>query len=288
MDWYPAQFFDTASPPSTPFAILVLNQPINQNAYNVLKKRACFTICADGGANRFYSLMHAQGKESIELPNAILGDLDSISPQVRKHYEDLRVPVLYDPDQETTDFTKCLHYLHSHAPEIISSSSDPASNTSSPQTQQQQQLNILILGGLGGRVDQAVSQIHHLYMPFPSPTSPSQPSPPPPFLYLISEESMTFILHQGLNRIHTPGGSSLANPPTTQPQQPLSENIGILPVAGPATITTHGLEWDVAEWKTEFGGRLSTSNHIRAEVVEVWADGRVLVTLELGAGLKWR
>lgn len=37
MDWHPTQFFRTSPAPS-PFALLVLNQPINENAFGVLHK----------------------------------------------------------------------------------------------------------------------------------------------------------------------------------------------------------------------------------------------------------
>ncbi|KKZ61322.1 hypothetical protein EMCG_04039 [[Emmonsia] crescens] len=329
MDWYPAQFFNTAAPPSSPFALLVLNQPINQNAYKILKKHASFTICADGGANRLYNLMRASGRESIELPDAIVGDLDSISPEVRKHYEDLHVPVIHDPDQYSTDVTKCLCYLRSCTQSIIAPSNSKngtaaatttttaaaaavaaAATTATIAERHNRHIDVLLLGGLGGRVDQAFSLINHLYIsststststaastvnPSTSSASSSSPPPLPPHehnqLYLISEESISFILRHGHNIIHTPGGSlmGISPPPaqTTQPT-PLSENIGIIPIAGPAVITTHGLEWDVQDWKTHFGGQVSTSNHVRSEVVEVDvdADVPVLFTVELAGWVK--
>ncbi|PGH36700.1 thiamine pyrophosphokinase [[Emmonsia] crescens] len=324
MDWYPAQFFNTAAPPSSPFALLVLNQPINQNAYKILKKHASFTICADGGANRLYNLMRASGRESIELPDAIVGDLDSISPEVRKHYEDLHVPVIHDPDQYSTDVTKCLCYLRSHTQSIIAPSNNKngtaaaaaaTTTTATIAERHHRHIDVLLLGGLGGRVDQAFSLINHLYISStststaastanPSTSSASSSSPPPlaPHehnqLYLISEESISFILRRGHNKIHTPGGSlmGISPPPPPRPTQttqttqptPLSENIGIIPIAGPAVITTHGLEWDVQDWKTHFGGQVSTSNHVRSEVVEVEvdADVPVLFTVELAGWVK--
>ncbi|ODH30581.1 hypothetical protein ACO22_03548 [Paracoccidioides brasiliensis] len=324
MDWYPARFFNSPTPPSSPFALLILNQPINEKACKIFKKHASFTICADGGANRFYTLMQRWEKESVELPDAIVGDLDSISPHVRMFYESLHVPVIHDPDQEYTDFTKCLRYIQSRRAAVAAAAaaaaatkdthnSSPTSSAPAPApapaprtAETHPAFDVLILGGLGGRVDHAFSQIHHLY-------TSSRHTPPSPAtftythgeLYLVSEESVTFVLPHGDNRIHIPGGSRMGPSKSTctttttttthdtarvsDPERdmptttPLAENVGIIPIAGPAVITTHGLEWDVTEWKTEFGGRVSTSNHVREEVVAVSCDGPVLFTVELEA-----
>jgi Thiamin pyrophosphokinase, vitamin B1 binding domain len=35
---------------------------------------------------------------------------------------------------------------------------------------------------------------------------------------------------------------------------------GLIPLAGPSTITTQGLKWDVEAWDTALGGRVSTNN----------------------------
>src|SRR5699024_2521465 len=96
-----------------------------------------------------------------KLPDAIVGDLDSIRTSVRSHYENLGVTVVEDGDQYSTDFTKCLKYLKGHAGEIISPTTKPSASASAMQISR---LDILILGGLGGRVDQAFSQIHHLHL----------------------------------------------------------------------------------------------------------------------------
>lgn len=37
-DWDPTQFFRNDGPPHTPFALVILNQPINERAYAVLRK----------------------------------------------------------------------------------------------------------------------------------------------------------------------------------------------------------------------------------------------------------
>jgi len=50
-------------------------------------------------------------------------------------------------------------------------------------------------------------------------------------------------------------------------------NVGILPIYGPATISTTGLEWDVRNWETQMGVQVSTSNHVVGGRVEVVVGG---------------
>ena len=60
-----------------------------------------FIICADGGANKARLL-------GIR-PNAIIGDLDSISLRTRKHFS--RVETIHIASQESTDLEKALDFL---------------------------------------------------------------------------------------------------------------------------------------------------------------------------------
>ena len=48
-----------------------------------------------------------------------------------------------------------------------------------------------------------------------------------------------------------------------------TRNVGILPIFGPAVISTKGLEWDVHGWRAEMGGDVSTSNHLVSEDVGI-------------------
>ncbi len=53
------------------------------------------------------------------LPTVILGDLDSLRPDVAAFYTEQGIPVRKDPDQNTTDLTKCILYVQAqgHAPQ---------------------------------------------------------------------------------------------------------------------------------------------------------------------------
>ncbi|KAJ5698362.1 hypothetical protein N7462_000367 [Penicillium macrosclerotiorum] len=333
MEFDPSRFFRADGSPS-PYALLVLNQPINERAFAVLSEHTSHIVCADGASNHFYDLMKAQGKESTELPDAIVGDLDSILPSVRKHYEELGVFILQDEDKYSPDFSKCLKYLNEHAAEIIaaprynarespSNGQPPAKMRKPTQPSSDPMLDIVALGGLGGRVDQAFSQISHLYMVAQtqrelreargcqSESDDEQKVVDPAAggnLYLVSEESVTFILQEGKNVIHTPctNRTDLENPPPSaeclsdEPEVGqkrkraekaeqeffFEENIGIIPLSGPTSISTKGFNWDVQDWPTKLGGQISTSNYIRADKVEVEASKPVLFTVELAQRLK--
>ncbi|KAI9799580.1 MAG: hypothetical protein M1825_004506 [Sarcosagium campestre] len=244
--WYPVETLRFSSQVS---ALLITNQPLTDFAlFKRLWDHSAFHICADGGANRLFDAVkswHPDEKLCLEdyLPEEICGDLDSIRPNVREFYESHGVKTTCMPSQEESDFTKCLRRI-----EIRKETS---------------QIDVLVLGGLGGRTDQAFSQIHHLYMATRDPELLSGQ------MFLFSERNITFVLQKGVNQIHTPRSSGF-----------LTENIGIIPVGCPAIITTKGLEWDVKDWSTSFGGKISTSNHIRADKIEVETDEMVLFTVE--------
>ena len=188
-----------------------------------------------------------------QFPYAIVGDMDSLRPDVEEHYRSQNVKIVKHPDQDSTDLQKCLKYIE-----------DQTTQTEDEDESSRRKMDVAIFGSLGGRADQAFSQLHHLY------ASSQNTTPAIGDLYLITTESVIFLLEKGKNSIHAPVGP-----------EHFTENVGIIPIGRPSTITTHGLEWDVTDWHTEFGTQMSTSNHISAEEVEVDTSERVLFTLEI-------
>lgn len=249
-EWQPCGLLN--GQPANPYAVLVLNQPVNKNALNAVLPGAAMLVCADAGADRLrqYDQEVHQGMMK-HLPDAIVGDMDSLSEEVATYYQRKGVQIIKDPDQYSTDFTKCLKWI----------SNARLNGVDGPS----RDLDIVVCGGLGGRVDQGFSQIHHLYLASDNPELLNGR------IYLLSEQSLTFILSEGHNVVSIEPGY-------------FEENVGIIPVLGPARLTTKGLEWDVEDWLTEFGGQLSTSNHIRSATVELFVAGpRPLFTLELAS-----
>ncbi|KAK3114230.1 thiamine pyrophosphokinase [Teratosphaeriaceae sp. CCFEE 6253] len=239
----PTQYLETSSdntshPETNETAgLIILNSPISDFSYlQRLYHRASFRICADGGANRLYDAVTSQSESSdwetalrSLAPDLIHGDLDSLRDTVRK----------------STDFGKCVKVSIERVPAVR---------------------DILVLGSVGGRVDQGIGLLHELYRE-------QVFRHPGVRFWLFTEASVSTVLSPGTTIVHTPlsGGS-------------ITPNIGILPLYGPATITTKGLEWDVVGWVTEMGGQVSTSNHIIAEQISITTDREVIFTLERSGG----
>ena len=261
----------------------------------------------------------------------IVGDLDSLRPETRTwfleqrqgRYQDqdqdqeagadeggdaARRIVLID-DQDSTDFTKAVQFARElsrprrkqqrrGAVDAAGQGEDAASSED----------DIICYSGLGGRVDQAMSQLHHLYM-FQRGRQRQQKKEeggreeetqeqqgtgssgeeddryPDGRMYLTNGESLTFVLRSGRHRIrirdHLRPHDNSPSPPRVK-NTALGKNVGLIPLAGPSELTTRGLEWDVRDWRTEFGGRISTSNHTTPEhdVIDVHTTNDILFTID--------
>ncbi len=131
-------------------------------------------------------------------------------------------------------------------------------------------LDVICFGGLGGRVDQGLSQLHQLYTLQGADYSSGR-------LFLISPEAISFILKSGVHRIKI-RDSTYGN---DTGRIGLGKHIGIIPLREPSVITTKGLEWDVTDWVTMFGGQMSTSNAVREDWALIKTTKDVLFTIHL-------
>lgn len=291
-EWYPARILQTGAADEDltdpRFALIILNQPLRDvPTLKTLWKKASLKVAADGGANRLLQtcqneqdgghtfVRHHASQTSPPLCDhplhkhiflmlakndldVIIGDLDSLTATTREYFttRSQTTQIVHDSDQYSTDFGKAVNHIHSST----------ASRGKGP-------MDIVAMGGLGGRVDQGLSQLHHLYLFQTSPTYAHGR------MFLVSGESLTFLLKTGRHRIHVrekdAAGKVL--------RDVFDKYVGIIPIKEPSVISTKGLEWDVEDWKTELGGMLSTSNHVLPEttVVEVETTKDVLFTIAL-------
>lgn len=103
-------------------ALVLLNSPLPTVSL-ALWRRAAVVVCADGGANWVYDDLpalavasgdydgEAAAREAL-LPRYLIGDLDSVRPEVRAFYA-ARGTVVIDlsADQDSTDFMKALDLI---------------------------------------------------------------------------------------------------------------------------------------------------------------------------------
>ncbi|CAK7565777.1 MAG: thiamine pyrophosphokinase [Sporothrix epigloea] len=224
-----------------------------------------FRVAADGGANQLIDASKASELNFRDL-DAIVGDLDSLLPETQQYFETEvaghATEIIHDGDQYSTDFTKAVKLVRNRLPGA----------------------DVVAFGGLGGRVDQGVNQLHHLYlldqprhelfsgayrMDWPDEKGPHGRT------FLLTSDSLVFLLLPGHHHIHV--REKLGD------EEVFAKHVGILPMQGPSVITTKGLEWDITDWPTEFGGQFSSSNHVLPEtlVVEVQTNRAVVFAMTL-------
>jgi len=162
------------------------------------------------------------------MPDLIKGDLDSIRLDVKEYYESMDVEVIKDPDLYATDLMKCISALTEH---------EQATSV---------RYNLLVLGGLSGRLDQTIhtlSQLHKLRKTRPR-------------TFVVTEDNVAWVLDEGEHVIHIN-------------RAVLGPTCGLLPVGvSSAVISTRGLKWNLDNTTSSFDGLLSTSNWVDSS--EIW------------------
>ncbi|GIL65866.1 hypothetical protein Vafri_19514 [Volvox africanus] len=234
--------------------------------------RASVRICADGGCNRLYNELKritsslpvggasadgASAKQSetdlgqntkklasvrkAYIPDVVIGDLDSVEPDVRKFYEDLRVPFEdMSWDQDSNDLTKAIRWIDD---KYIKAERD---------TDHQ----ILVLGALGGRLDHTLANLN--------------------VLHVYADLNITLWGDGNLVRLVRRGKALIK--PDRRFEGP---TCGLIPIAGPVIATSSGLEWNVSDTTLKVGGLVSSSNQLTESDVEVTCDAPLLWMTEV-------
>ncbi|CDS13597.1 hypothetical protein LRAMOSA05773 [Lichtheimia ramosa] len=225
------------------YCLILLNQPIQHvERFHRLWTNASLRYCADGAANRLYdAFSDDEQKREFYIPDEIAGDLDSLRDDVREYYEKRNVKVTRYEEQMTTDFDKCIRSLKER------------------EAQMDKMYDIVAAPTLSGRFDQIISNINTLYRLKDQVERRA---------VLVSNENLTVLLDKGTHQIHC------------QPDYE-GPTCGIIPMGVPATLTTHGLEWNLDHQECFFGGIMSTSNRIAKDTIEIKTSAPVVWTIEI-------
>lgn len=206
-------------------------------------------VAADGGANHLLRLLETDALSPPSL-DTIIGDLDSLDAATRDAWSRSFNPpqVIHDTDQNSTDLGKAVAHIRHCRPGA----------------------DVVVVGDLGGRIDQAVSILHHLYLLQNDKVGYNDGR-----VYFVTDGSVAVLLKQGRHVIRVRGHKKI--------RSDAIQAVGILPLREKSVITTKGLHWDVQDWETQIGSRISTSNQVRdgEPVVEVETSADVLFTVRL-------
>ncbi|KAJ1307840.1 hypothetical protein OPQ81_001922 [Rhizoctonia solani] len=230
------KFLDPRIESSNPLALIVLNQSFNLATFRRLWLKCQWKIFADGGSNRVYDIFDPE-ERLCYLPQYIRGDMDSIRPEVRSWYAERGVIVEQVEDQNSTDLMKCIAWVDQV---------EDAQNV---------KLDVVILGGLSGRLDHTVhtmSLLHRL--------RGSRPR-----IFSVGDESVGWVLDRGDHQIELD-------------LRFVGPTCGLLPVGiASSVLTTTGLKWNLDATESSFDGLVSTSNSV-LPVSNEEHTGRVTVT----------
>jgi len=192
------------------------------------------------------------------IPDRIRGDLDSLDPSVRAYYESQGVSVEQDFCQDTNDLDKAL--------QILVSDDKDSSNTVD---------RVIIYGAFGGRFDQEMASFAALYKWAPYFNGQ---------LYLYSDETCAFLIPANKDcEIRLPFYGTTHNVEEQERDIGEGPTCGLIPLGCRCeSIVTSGLKWDLdGTMPLEFGGLVSSSNHIMEPTVKVFASHPLIFTAEL-------
>ncbi|CAI9719480.1 thiamin pyrophosphokinase 1-like [Octopus vulgaris] len=222
--------------------LILLNQPITPmlKIFKYLWQKAVLKVFVDGAANEVYSHL---SKEDF-LPDIITGDFDSIRPEVKEHYQQKNVEIVETPDQDETDFTKCLRIVFGKINHV-------------------EVERIVVLVGFQGRVDQQFANFNTLFKVRNFGYDKYVP------IYVMSNSDLTCLLKTGNNSIEVDSEFRGAH-------------CGLIPLGCVCnSITTTGLKWNLDKAPLEFGHLVSTSNTYAENLVEVQTECPILWCMDL-------
>lgn len=270
----------------TKSVLLVLNQNItlNETLFENIWKNCDLHICADGGSNRL------RAYNDSYRPEFIIGDLDSITEETSAFYKDSS-KILLQSSQFYTDLDKALSLLNIYFNFNHLIKDIPSWDTVDEIERRDEELskanlsslsdvNVIILGAIGGRFDQTINAISKM-----TKLGDARPNLKP---ILLNPEHTEVILYlpSGRNFIdykRLSEADELSMFGTIfDKSRPNLRNIGVLPLLAPSVISTNGLKWDVTDWPTSVTGNVSSCNlQVGIQGVIIETSTPMFINLEL-------
>ncbi|XP_047022678.1 thiamin pyrophosphokinase 1 isoform X2 [Helicoverpa zea] len=234
------------------YGVLILNRPITQNPGFIkrLWNKASVRMTVDGGTkqwDKFLSNFSDETKTTIQDPDLITGDFDSITDEILEKYKQKGCKIIHTPDQNYTDFTKALLELNIH------------SNMVGVQL-----THVIAIAQTSGRLDQILGNIQTLFL-----VRDKFLVGPNTNVFLMSDDCISWLLHPGDHVIYIPEES----------RQHKRAWCSLVPVGETCQrVTSTGLKWNLDNQPLRFGGIVSTSNTF---------DGSQKVTVKCSHTLLW-
>ena len=243
--WHPIDIFSGKQNA----ALIILNQPItkeNESKLISLWRNSTVRFCVDGGTNRLHEWQQQRSIENSTefVPDYICGDLDSISDATLKHFVAKGTKCVRLCNQDLNDFTKTLRFAVSFVKFGVLTGDEPADFNPAEHAQTQFE-QIYCFCDFTGRLDHALANLSTLYDDCLKKVN----------TYLVSSESITFLLRKGINIIYVNSENDKESPSSF-----LGKYCGFFPLAKSATVTTRGLKWNLNSQVLKFGSFVSSSN----------------------------
>ena len=288
--------------------LIILNYPIPELSpiFHHIWESSTIRIAADGGANRLYDYSKSMSKsksgrsskeeenenekeeEDLYIPNRIRGDLDSLKPNVRSYYENHpthNVIIEKDACQDTNDLDKALQVVCCSDDDDDDNDDDPTTTGDDGHSRHRPvdsySRRVIIYGAFGGRFDQEMASFAALYK-WSSKFNYQ--------LYLYSDETCAFLIPANIHchirlPYHENNNNNNNNNNNFEEENMFGEGptCGLIPLGCRCeSIITSGLKWDLdGTIPLEFGGLVSSSNHIMEPIVKIFASHPIIFTAEI-------
>ncbi len=129
---------------------------------------------------------HITPYSNLAIPDRIVGDFDSIRPEIQEYYLKKGVKLLKREDQDTTDLEKCLYV-----------SLEKISETDVQSNGVYKDFQIVVLGASGGRIDHTFSAHSSIYKYLKDYSTDFKNIE----IIMISDSSCSVFIRPGLNKI---------------------------------------------------------------------------------------